>query len=74
MAAILDGTTNTFLAGETDFTPMGVPSATYGGVWAYGYIGYSAAHLGACCVKESIHRKRTGRFSLTLIDGMQISM
>ncbi len=41
MAAILDGTTNTFLAGETDFTPMGVPSATYGGVWAYGYIGYS---------------------------------
>jgi prepilin-type N-terminal cleavage/methylation domain-containing protein/prepilin-type processing-associated H-X9-DG protein len=41
MAAILDGTSNTFLVGETDFTPRGVPSTSYGGVWAYGYIGYS---------------------------------
>jgi len=41
MASMLDGTSNTFLAGETDFTPAGVPSASYGGVWAYGYIGYA---------------------------------
>ena len=30
-----------FLVGETDFKPRGVPSTTYGGVWAYGYIGYA---------------------------------
>jgi prepilin-type N-terminal cleavage/methylation domain-containing protein/prepilin-type processing-associated H-X9-DG protein len=41
MADILDGTSNTFLIGETDFTPEGVPSMKYGGVWAYGYMGYS---------------------------------
>ncbi len=41
MAALSDGTSNTFLAGETDFKPMGVPSTMMGGVWAYGYIGYS---------------------------------
>ncbi len=41
LADITDGTSNTFLLGETDFTPSGVPSTTYGGVWAFGYIGYS---------------------------------
>ncbi len=41
MAGILDGTSNTFLIGETDFKPRGTPSTTYGGVWAYGYIGYA---------------------------------
>lgn len=38
---ILDGTSNTFLLGETDFAPRGAPSNDMGGVWAYGYIGYS---------------------------------
>ncbi|MFN3158127.1 MAG: DUF1559 domain-containing protein [Rubinisphaera brasiliensis] len=38
---ITDGTSNTFMIGETDFTPQGVPSTSYGGVWAFGYIGYS---------------------------------
>jgi prepilin-type N-terminal cleavage/methylation domain-containing protein/prepilin-type processing-associated H-X9-DG protein len=33
---IIDGTSNTILAGECDFKPAGVPS-TYGPVWAYGY-------------------------------------
>lgn len=41
VASILDGTSNTFLLGETDFTPRGVPSNSYGGVWSYGFIGYS---------------------------------
>jgi len=38
---ILDGTSNTFLAGETDFVPRGVPSTDMGAIWAYGYIGYA---------------------------------
>lgn len=41
MADLTDGTSNTFLIGETDFTPQGKPSVNYGGIWAYGYIGYS---------------------------------
>jgi len=41
MTSISDGTSNTFLIGETDFRPKGVPSTSYGGVWAYGYIGYN---------------------------------
>jgi prepilin-type N-terminal cleavage/methylation domain-containing protein len=38
---IVDGTSNTFLAGETDFAPRGQPSTYYGGLWSWGYIGYS---------------------------------
>jgi prepilin-type N-terminal cleavage/methylation domain-containing protein/prepilin-type processing-associated H-X9-DG protein len=38
---IVDGTSATFLLGETDFMPKGKPSTEYGGLWAYGYIGYS---------------------------------
>lgn len=41
MRSISDGTSNTFFLGETDFMPKGVPSTEYGGVWAYGYIGYA---------------------------------
>ncbi|MBP3956061.1 DUF1559 domain-containing protein [Gemmata sp. G18] len=37
LTTISDGTSNTFLAGECDFKPAGVPS-TYGPVWAYGYL------------------------------------
>jgi prepilin-type processing-associated H-X9-DG protein len=40
-ASVTDGTTVTFLVGETDFAPSGVPSTSMGGVWAYGYIGYN---------------------------------
>ena len=38
---IIDGTSNTLLAGETDFAPKGMPSTSMGGVWGYGYLGYS---------------------------------
>jgi len=41
MGEVTDGTSNTFLVGETDFKPQGVASTMYGGVWAYGYIGYA---------------------------------
>lgn len=41
VASVLDGVSNTFLVGETDFMPRGVPSTLYGGVWAYGFIGYA---------------------------------
>jgi len=34
---VTDGTSNTFLAGENDFMPAGVPS-TEGPVWVYGYL------------------------------------
>ncbi|MCA9145540.1 MAG: DUF1559 domain-containing protein [Planctomycetales bacterium] len=38
---ILDGTSNTFLVGETDFMARGVPTVDLGAVWSYGYIGYA---------------------------------
>lgn len=41
MSDVKDGTSNTFLMGETDFSPQGVPSTKYGGVWSYGFIGYA---------------------------------
>ncbi|QDU92699.1 DUF1559 family PulG-like putative transporter [Lignipirellula cremea] len=41
MKSIIDGTTNTYLLGETDFAPQGTPSTAYGGVWAMGYAGYT---------------------------------
>jgi prepilin-type N-terminal cleavage/methylation domain-containing protein/prepilin-type processing-associated H-X9-DG protein len=41
MARLTDGSSNTFLLGETDFMPRGEPSVEYGGVWAFGFIGYA---------------------------------
>ena len=41
MRDITDGTTNTFMLGEVDFAPQGTPSASIGGLWAYGYAGYT---------------------------------
>ena len=38
---ITDGMSNTFMIGETDFAPQGKASTSYGGVWAFGYIGYT---------------------------------
>lgn len=56
MRDITDGTSNTFLLGETDFAPRGVPSTTMGGIWAYGYIGYS---WGTTFVKFNKHDHTT---------------
>ncbi|GIW81953.1 MAG: prepilin-type N-terminal cleavage/methylation domain-containing protein [Gemmatales bacterium] len=41
MDQVSDGTAYTYLLGETDFRPRGVPSTEMGGVWAFGYIGYT---------------------------------
>lgn len=41
MRDVTDGTTNTFMLGEVDFAPEGIPSANIGGLWAYGYAGYT---------------------------------
>jgi len=38
MRDVTDGTTNTFLVGETDFAPRGVVSTEYGAIWAYAYL------------------------------------
>lgn len=41
MSSLVDGSSNTFMVGETDFMPRGVPSTEYGAVWAFGFIGYA---------------------------------
>ncbi|QDT38303.1 DUF1559 domain-containing protein [Stratiformator vulcanicus] len=38
---ITDGTSNTFLLGETDFMATGSVTDDMGGVWAYGFAGYA---------------------------------
>ena len=53
---MIDGSSNTFLVGETDFAPKGVPSTSYGGVWAYGYMGYS---WGSTFIKFNRHDHTT---------------
>lgn len=41
MRDVTDGMSNTFLMGETDFSPDGKVTTDIAGIWAYGYIGYS---------------------------------
>ncbi len=77
MASIIDGTSNTFLAGETDFAPKGVPSTSYGGVWAYGYIGYAWGttfhpfnkHDNTSNVYGAFRSQHTGGGNFALADG-----
>jgi type II secretory pathway pseudopilin PulG len=77
MASVTDGTSNTFLVGETDFTPRGVPSTTYGGVWAFGYIGYAWGttfhpfnkHNHTSTPYGAFRSQHTGGASFALTDG-----
>ena len=77
IAGISDGTSNTFLVGETDFKPRGVPSARYGGVWAFGYIGYSWGttfvpfnkHNNTTNVYGAFRSEHTGGGNFALTDG-----
>jgi len=74
---ITDGSSNTFLVGETDFKPAGVPSRSYGGVWAYGYIGYSWGttfhpfnnHKNTTTVYGAFRSEHTGGANFALADG-----
>lgn len=77
IADITDGTTNTFLFGETDFKPRGVASTTLGGVWAYGYIGYCYGttfhpfnnHKNTTTVYGAFRSEHAGGAHFTMADG-----
>ncbi|MFO0865439.1 MAG: DUF1559 domain-containing protein [Gemmataceae bacterium] len=77
MASITDGTSNTFMLGETDFKPAGVSSTSMGGVWAYGYIGYSWGttfhpfnkHDHTATVYGAFRSEHTGGGNFALMDG-----
>ena len=77
ITAVSDGTSNTFLAGETDFKPTGVPSTSMGGVWAYGYIGYAWGttfnpfnkHNNTTSVFGAFRSEHTGGANFVFADG-----
>ncbi len=77
LAAVTDGTSNTFLAGETDFKGTGVATTTPGGVWAYGYIGYNWGttfhplnrHDHAAASYGAFRSEHAGGASFALADG-----
>jgi prepilin-type N-terminal cleavage/methylation domain-containing protein/prepilin-type processing-associated H-X9-DG protein len=77
MASLTDGTSNTLLVGETDFKPKGVASTSMGGVWSYGYIGYTWGttfhplnkHNNAGTVYGAFRSEHTGGVNFAMADG-----
>ncbi len=61
LTTISDGTSNTFLAGEGDFKPAGVPS-NYGPVWAYGYLYNWTGTMGGLNKREATTQANYGTF------------
>jgi prepilin-type N-terminal cleavage/methylation domain-containing protein/prepilin-type processing-associated H-X9-DG protein len=77
MASVTDGTSNTLLVGETDFKPRGVPSTEMGGIWAYGYIGYTFgspfhpfnSHKNTTTLYGAFRSEHTGGANFAMADG-----
>jgi prepilin-type N-terminal cleavage/methylation domain-containing protein/prepilin-type processing-associated H-X9-DG protein len=77
MGSMSDGTSNTFLVGETDFKPKGVPSTEMGGIWGYGYIGYTYGstfhpfnkHDNTATVYGAFRSEHSGGCNFALVDG-----
>jgi prepilin-type N-terminal cleavage/methylation domain-containing protein/prepilin-type processing-associated H-X9-DG protein len=77
MSSISDGTSNTLLIGETDFRPRGVASTEMGGIWAYGYIGYSYGstfhpfnrHNNTTTIYGAFRSEHTGGGNFAMADG-----
>ncbi len=75
--SITDGSSNTFLVGETDFKPKGVESTSMGGVWAYGYIGYAWGstfnpfnkHDNTAAVYGAFRSEHSGGANFAIADG-----
>ena len=77
IASFTDGTANTYLVGETDFKPRGVPSTEMGGIWAYGYIGYTFgssfhpfnSHKNTTTLYGAFRSEHTGGAGFAMADG-----
>jgi prepilin-type N-terminal cleavage/methylation domain-containing protein/prepilin-type processing-associated H-X9-DG protein len=77
IGSITDGTSSTFLVGESDFKPRGVPSTELGAIWSYGYIGYTFgstfhpfnSHKNTTTLYGAFRSEHTGGAGFAFADG-----